>query len=320
MKININPGTRRMLCLVGAMALGGSVPALWSGCRAFFDNETGHAGLVVPPMIMLMLLFSFIDVKFGRESTGWSHLRIPLFMVALASGAYFAVLALTELLTGTPNQNFAVMAFLIGMSPTANAAPVITSLLKRREDYVTLSVVLTNLFAAFALAPLVALVIGSAIEIDTLGLAWKTALLIGSPFALSVIFRNFLPRAAAFVRRWKILSFYLWMVMLFTVCAQSSAYICAQENLSPLILVEIFAISATMCALNFFGGFCLGEPKFRRECSQSIGQKNTMLMLWVGLAFFNPIVALGPTFYVVCHNLWNSWQLRHADRNETTIR
>ena len=300
-----------MLCLVGAMALGGAVPALWRASGKFFDD---YAGDFVPPMIMLMLLFAFIDVKFGRESTGWSHLRIPLFMVGLASAAYFAVLALTG------DQNFAAMAFLIGMSPTANAAPVITSLLKRREDYVTLSVVLTNLFTAFALAPLVALVIGGTIEIDTFGMAWKTALLIGTPFALSVVFRNFLPRAAAFVRRWKILSFYLWMVMLFTVCAQSSAYICRQENLSPLILLEIFAISAVMCALNFFGGFCLGEPKFRRECSQSVGQKNTMLMLWVGLAFFNPIVALGPTFYVVCHNLWNSWQLRHADKNATTIK
>lgn len=303
-----------MLCLVGAMALGGAVPALWDASREFFDNETGHAGLVVPPMIMLMLLFSFIDVKFGKQSTGWSHLRIPLFMVALATGAYFVVMRLTG------DQNFAVMAFLIGMSPTANAAPVITGLLKRREDYVTLSVVLTNLFAAFALAPLVELVIGGSIEIDTLGMAWKTVLLIGTPFALSVVLRKFFPRAADFVRRWKIFSFYLWMVMLFTVCAQSSAYICRQENLSPTILLEIFGISAAMCALNFFGGFCLGEPKFRRECSQSVGQKNTMLMLWVGLAFFNPIVALGPTFYVVCHNLWNSWQLRHADRNETAIK
>lgn len=303
-----------MLCLVGAMALGGAVPALWDASREFFDNETGHAGLVVPPMIMLMLLFSFIDVKFGKQSTGWSHLRIPLFMVALASGAYFVAMRLTG------DQNFAVMAFLIGMSPTANAAPVITGLLKRREDYVTLSVVLTNLFAAFALAPLVALVIGGSIEIDTIGMAWKTVLLIGTPFALSVVLRKFFPRAADFVRRWKIFSFYLWMVMLFTVCAQSSAYICRQENLSPTILLEIFGISAVMCALNFIGGFWLGEPKFRRECSQSVGQKNTMLMLWVGLAFFNPIVALGPTFYVVCHNLWNSWQLRHADRNETTIK
>lgn len=311
MKIKINPGARRMLCLVSAMILGGSIPVLWRSSGVFFDN---YAGNFVPIMIMTMLHFSFIDAKFGKNSTGWSHLRILLFMVGLATVAYFTV----EKLTG--NTNFAVMAFLIGMSPTANAAPVITNLLKRREDYVTVSVVLTNLFAAFALAPLVALVIGNSIQIDTLALAWKTVLLIGAPFLLAVILRNFAKPAAAFVRRWKFLSFYLWMLMLFTVCAQSATYICKQENLSWLILLEIFAISATLCAINFIGGYFLGEKHFRRECSQSVGQKNTMLMLWVGLAFFNPIVALGPTFYVVCHNLWNSWQLRRADKNATTIR
>lgn len=300
-----------MLCLVGAMALGGSVPALWRASGTFFDN---YAGDFVPPMIMLMLLFSFIDVKFSRESTGWSHVRIPIFMAALATAAYFAVGKLTG------NHDFAIMAFLIGMTPTANAAPVITGLLGRREDYATVSVVSTNLFTAFTLAPLVALVIGSSIEIDTISLAWKTLMLVGVPFALAMFFRRFSAPAAAFIRRWKRLSFYLWMVMLFTVCAQSSTYICKQENLSPFLLVEIFLLAAAMCAINFTAGYFLGEKRFRRECSQSLGQKNTMLMLWVGLAFFNPIVALGPTFYVVCHNLWNSWQLRCADKNETTIK
>lgn len=311
MKIRINPGTRRMLCLVGAMALGGGVPALFRPAGAFFEN---CAGDFVPPMVMLMLLFSFIDVKFSRESTGWSHLRIPLFMVALATCAYFAVGKLTG------NEDFAVMAFLIGMTPTANAAPVITGLLGRREDYATVSVVSTNLFTAVALAPVSALVFGDALEIDTFSLAWKTMMLVGVPFALSVIFRNFMKPVAAFIRRWKFLSFYLWMAMLFTVCAQSSAYVSKQEHLSPTLLLEIFALAASLCAINFAAGYFLGEPRFRRECSQSLGQKNTMLMLWVGLAFFNPVVALGPTFYVVCHNLWNSWQLRHADVNETTIK
>ncbi len=294
-----------MLCLVSAMVLGGSVPVLWRASGTFFDN---YSGSIVPPMIMVMLLFSFIDVKFGKKSTGWSHARIPVFMIALASASYFLVKKITG------DENFAVMAFLIGMTPTANAAPVITNLLGRREDYVTVSVVSTNLFTAFALAPLVALVMGSAIQIDTISLAWKTILLIGIPFILSVIFRHCAPALAQGIRRMKFLSFYLWMLMLFTVCAQSSAYIVRQENLSLTILAEIFALSALLCAVNFAAGYWLGEPHFRRECSQSVGQKNTMLMLWVGLAFFNPIVALGPTFYVVCHNLWNSWQLRKAGK------
>ena len=300
-----------MLCLVTAMILGGSVPALWHASGTFFDN---YAGNFVPVLIMTMLLFSFIDVKFGKSSTGWSHVRIPAFMVVLAIVAYFIVKKFTG------DENFAVMAFLIAMSPTANAAPVITALLGRREDYVTVSVVSTNLFTAFALAPLVALVIGNAIQIDTVSLAWKTIFIIGMPFCLAMFLRKYVPAAADFIRRRKPLSFYLWMVMLFTVCAQSSAYISRQENLSLVILAEIFTLAALLCAINFASGYLLGEPHFRRECSQSVGQKNTMLMLWVGLAFFNPIVALGPTFYVVCHNLWNSWQLRKADKRETTLR
>ncbi len=303
-----------MICLVGSMAAGGIVPALLpESCREFFDNKTGLAGNFVPPMIMLMLLFAFIDVKFSRESVGWSHLRILLFLAGFSAVAYYATFAITG------NSDFALIAFLLGISPTANAAPVITSLLNRREDYVTLSVVATNLFVAVALAPLATLVVGGSIHIETAAMAWKTMLLIGTPFVTALIFRNFIPRAAAFVRRWKIFSFYLWMLMLFTVCAQSSAYILKQDLPSTLLL-EIFALTLVMCALNFVGGFCLGEPKFRRECSQSVGQKNTMLMLWVGLTFFSPVIALGATFYVICHNSWNSWQLRHADKNATTIR
>ncbi len=303
-----------MICLVGSMVAGGIVPALWSGCRAFFDSETGYAGLAVPPMIMLMLLFAFIDVKFSRESVGWSHLRILVFLVVFSAVAYHVTLAITG------NSDFALIAFLLGISPTANAAPVITSLLHRREDYVTLGVVGTNLFVAAALAPLVAFVVGnSAIHVDTFEMAWKTLALIGTPFVAAMIFRKFIPRAAEFVRRWKIFSFYLWMLMLFTVCAQSSAYILKQD-LRPTLLLEIFALTLVMCVLNFVGGFCIGEPRFRRECSQTVGQKNTMLMLWVGMTFFSPVIALGATFYVVCHNSWNSWQLRHADKNATTIR
>lgn len=299
-----------MICLVIAMVLGGAVPALWRTSGTFF-NDYGND--IVPPMIMLMLLFSFIDVRFTRESTGWSHLRIPAAMVAIGCAAYFLVLKITG------NQDFAVMAFLIGLTPTANAAPVITGLLGRREDYVTVSVVLTNLFTAFAIAPITALVLGSVIEIDTAALAWKTILLVGAPFALAMILRRFAVPAAKFIHRWKFLSFYLWMVMLFTVCAQSSTYICAQPDIRPTLLAEVFGLAAAMCAINFLSGFWLGESRFRRECSQSLGQKNTMLMLWIGLAFFNPIVALGPTFYVVCHNLWNSWQLRATDKNLSTV-
>jgi hypothetical protein len=30
---------------------------------------------------------------------------------------------------------------------------------------------------------------------------------------------------------------------------------------------------------------------------------------WIALTFINPLVAMGPTFYILYHNLYNSWPL-----------
>jgi hypothetical protein len=51
------------------------------------------------------------------------------------------------------------------------------------------------------------------------------------------------------------------------------------------------------------------QTKLSREASQSLGQKNTTFTIYLALTFANPLVALGPTCYVLWHSLWNSWQL-----------
>jgi BASS family bile acid:Na+ symporter len=59
----------------------------------------------------------------------------------------------------------------------------------------------------------------------------------------------------------------------------------------------------------------IGGREFPREASQSLGQKNTTFTIYLALAYASPVVALGPTFYVIWHNLWNSWQLHRAPRH-----
>jgi BASS family bile acid:Na+ symporter len=68
--------------------------------------------------------------------------------------------------------------------------------------------------------------------------------------------------------------------------------------------------------LQFFIGQRLGGSRYPQEAAQSLGQKNTMLTLWMALTFCGPVVALGPAFYVLWHNLWNAWQLgKFRNRN-----
>ena len=69
-----------------------------------------------------------------------------------------------------------------------------------------------------------------------------------------------------------------------------------------------------ICALNFLLGAWIGGKEFRREASQALGQKNTTFTIYLAMVYANPLVALGPTFYVLWHNLWNSFQLYWAER------
>jgi hypothetical protein len=61
--------------------------------------------------------------------------------------------------------------------------------------------------------------------------------------------------------------------------------------------------------VNFGIGRRLGGNDLSLEMSQTLGQKNTTLTIWIGLTYFNPLIALGPIFYLIYHNLFNSYQL-----------
>jgi BASS family bile acid:Na+ symporter len=43
--------------------------------------------------------------------------------------------------------------------------------------------------------------------------------------------------------------------------------------------------------------------------AQGLGQKNTVLAIWMSLTFLNPISAVGPAAYVAWQNTINSLQL-----------
>ena len=45
------------------------------------------------------------------------------------------------------------------------------------------------------------------------------------------------------------------------------------------------------------------------SAGQALGQKNTVLAIWMGYTFFTPVTAVAAGFYSVWHNVFNSYQL-----------
>lgn len=85
---------------------------------------------------------------------------------------------------------------------------------------------------------------------------------------------------------------------------------------SPIERIVLIAlISLTVCIVSFTLGRITGGARYSWESSQSLGQKNTMFMVWISLEFLSPVTTLGSMFYVLYQNLYNSYLIFSYQKN-----
>ena len=281
----------------------GLVVAMCAG--ACIPSAESCAGLI-PLLVAAMLFLSSLDLRVGPASFRGNVWRVLGANLVIAFAGFFLLLP--------ADRTLALVAFLTGVTPTAISAPVIIGFLEGDVEYVVASVLITNLFVAFMLPFVLPLLAGTASEISTDSAFRSVLLVVCVPLLLSRGVSYLPPRVRLPLWRLKPLSFYVWLVALFLVTAKSSHFLRSDTSVPAGTLLAIAALSLVICAVNFGAGALLGGKRYRREASQALGQKNNSLTIWIALAFINPVVALGPTCYVLYHNAYNSLQLLAFER------
>ncbi len=272
-----------------------------------FFPQASCLDVLVSPLLVVMLFWVYLQLDVMDLRPRAAHWAILGANILIGVAAY-----LVFSLTG--NRDLALAAFFVGITPTATAAPVIMNLLRGRVGFVVSGFFVTNVGVSLALVPLIPAVTGK-LELDFMLRVLKSLLVIMAlPLVLALALRRVAPAAETWPRRFKMLPLSMWSVMLFIISARASAFLRANRDVSPWTVVGIAGIAALLCAVNFTLGRFIVPRRLRREGSQTLGQKNTMLTLSLALSFASPLVALGPTFYVICHNAWNSCQLFIYDR------
>jgi BASS family bile acid:Na+ symporter len=265
-------------------------------------------GLVflVPYLVATMLFFSFLDLSIGRHSFERGVWGILAANLTIAFAGYGLLLPWSR--------DLALVAFFAGISPTAIAAPAIIALLHGRVEYVVASVLVTNLAMAALLPPVLPLVAGAGTPVSVR----EVALVIGQIVLLPMFaarIAGMLPRTVlSFVRKGKPLTFYALPPSIFLTTSKAVFFISREATVPPMTLVAIALVSLAVCAASFSTGAFIGGSRRRREASQALGQKNNSFTIWLALTFVSPLAALGPTFYVVYHNVYNSLQLYAFER------
>jgi BASS family bile acid:Na+ symporter len=258
-------------------------------------------------LVMSMLFVVFLQSRLSRSALRRSHLVLLAANIALG----FAAWAVGWAVGG---RDVALAAFFCGITPTAIAAPVIISFLRGRVDFVVASFVLTNIAIAALMPVLLPIVLGRPTPDAFLHVARSVGLVVFLPMGLAWLVRTLHPAAAQWPARLRNVSFGTWVTTMFLITSNASDFLRRQSDTPTRTLLQIAAISLVVCVASFALGRLIGGREFAREASQSLGQKNTTFTIYLALAYASPLVALGPTFYVVWHNLWNSWQLHRAAR------
>ena len=135
------------------------------------------------------------------------------------------------------------------------------------------------------------------------------------PFVCAQLCRKFLPGAAFWVSKHSQISFYMWLVSLVVVIGRTTAFIIDLENAEPWTEIALGLVAMVICVVQFGVGRMLGRRYGDAAAGgQSLGQKNTVLAVWMAQSFLNPISSIAPTAYIVWQNFVNSYQIYKKDR------
>ena len=196
--------------------------------------------------------------------------------------------------------------------PTATAAAVITGKLGGSASSLTTYTLLSNILAAVAvplLFPLVEPHTNVTFFSAFLTILSKVFPLLLCPFFLALLFRYYLPKVHQVLIGFHDLAFYLWGVALAIVMAQTAKSL-ANSTASVEVEVLIALAGLVTCIVQFFLGKKVGTIyKDRISAGQALGQKNTVLAIWMAYTYLDPLSSVGPGSYVLWQNIFNSWQL-----------
>lgn len=273
--------------------------------------QAHNLAYLIQYFLMVMLFFSFLDIQFDPKSFQKSVWWVLLANVAIAFIGYG--------IFASYNIMLALAAFMTGIAPSAIASLIIINFVEGYVEYMIAAVLLTNLSSAVIVPLALPSLVGSVIPISIWDVLQSTVFIMFIPFMLAMLARRLPAHLLGAIRIGKRSSLPIWLINLFLISAKSVNFIRNENTSSFQLLFEIALISLGICVINFIIGAWIGGHQYRREASQALGQKNLTFVIWISLTFINPIVAMGPMFYILYHHLYNSWLINRFEKQRIRI-
>ena len=276
-------------------------------------------GVLQPLLIFAMLFLTFCRIEPRELKPHRWHWWLLLIQGGLFVLLGLGVVALRRWVLADTSfaQILIECAMLCLICPTATAAAVVTRKLGGDIPGITTYIVLINILTA-VLVPLMIPLLGGQ---GSLGF-WpafnmimaKVFPLLITPCLCAWLVRYLFPRLHRRLVKYPDLPFYIWSVALTLAIALTTKAI-IHSDASIGLLLAMSGVSLVCCAFQFafgryVGGRYGGEAR-KITAGQSMGQKNTIFLIWLAYTFMTPVTAIVGGLYSIWHNIYNSWQLKH---------
>lgn len=278
-------------------------------------NFIGYFDFLSKYLIFVMLLITYTRIKPTELKPTRSMLGLLAIQIVGSVALYVAIKPFDE--------TVAQAAFICVFCPTATAAPVITRMLGGSIEWVATYSLLSNMSVAL-LGPLLLAYIGSGDQplaaSITFGesfvrIAVNVVPLIIGPLVVAFLLKLTFPKGHAALASHQSLSFYIWAISLIIVVGNAVSFILKEPSAMIPKMIVIALVSLALCLIQFAVGRSVGSRNGNPvSCAQSLGQKNTVLAIWLALTYLNPLASIGPACYIAWHNSVNSYQIYRVGR------
>lgn len=280
------------------------MPAAMLAGGLFHDFFT-QLNVLTPYLIFVMLFLPFCGADPKKIRFSGLHGALLAFQTIVSVGVY--------ILAGMYDKTLAQGAMICVLAPTATSAVVVAGMLGADIEIMISYSMLVNCSVAVA-APVFFSAIGASAEVSfwelLLAILKKVIPLLAMPFVAAMLLRTYAPRIADYVKRLSVGSFYLWLVALAIVTGKTVNFISSQSDGTIALELMLAAAALVICCCQFVIGRRIGRHWDQTIAGgQSLGQKNTILAIWMAQNYLDPLCSIAPAAYVLWQNIINSYQL-----------
>jgi BASS family bile acid:Na+ symporter len=264
-----------------------------------------YLSFLIPYLLFIMLLLTFCKISFKDIRFHPAHIWLLLIQLIGSICLYYALLPFGAII--------AQGAMLCVFVSTATAAAVITGLLGGNVGFVTAYTLFCNIAVAIA-APLYFSLMGTNEALPFIQSAWhvcqKVFPVLILPFIVAILLRYLTPKAHKAMASISHLAFYIWAIALTIVTGNTVKFVLQQSSDSFSTILALLLISLVLCCLQFLIGRRIGKHYGDAVSSgQALGQKNTILAIWMAQTYLHPLAAIAPAGYILWQNVINAYQL-----------